>query len=44
MLTGRIEKLKDFFFDKKHHGVRRTPESLGLDKLSEKYAAEGVPA
>ena len=43
MLTARIEKLKDFFFDKGHHGVRRTPESLGLDKLCEKYAAEGVP-
>ena len=44
MLTARIEKLKDFFFDKGHHGVRRTPESLGLDKLCEQYAAEGVPA
>ncbi len=44
MLTERIEKLKDFFFDKGHHSVRRTPESLGLDKLCEKYAAEGVPA
>ena len=27
MLTERIEVLKDFFFDHKHHGVRRTPES-----------------
>ena len=44
MLTERIEKLKNFFFDGGHHGVRRTPESLGLDKLCEKYAAEGVPA
>ena len=44
MLTERIEKLKDFFFEKGHHCVRRTPESLGLDKLCEKYAAEGVPA
>ena len=42
MLTARIEKLKDFFFDKGHRGVRRTPESLGLDKLCEQYAAEGV--
>ena len=37
MLTARIEKLKDFFFNKGHQGVRRTPESLGLDKLCEKY-------
>lgn len=44
MLTERIEVLKDFFFDHKHHGVRRTPESLGLDKLCENYAAEKIPA
>ena len=44
MLTERIQTLKDFFFDHKHHGVRRTPESLGLDKLCEKNAADGVPA
>jgi len=44
MLTERITTLKDFFFDGHHHGVRRTPESLGLDKLCEQYAAEGIPA
>lgn len=44
MLTERIEKLKTFFFDGGHHGVRRTPEALGLDKLCEKYATEGIPA
>lgn len=35
-------KLKDFFFNRQHHGVRRTPESLGLDLLAQKYATEGV--
>ncbi len=44
MLTARIERLKEFFFDGGHHRVRRTPESLGLDTLCEKYAAEGIPA
>ena len=44
MLTKRIENLKDFFFDGRHKSVRRTPESLGLDKLCEKFAKEGVPA
>lgn len=44
MLTERIETLKDFFFDKGHHYVRRSPESLGLDKLCEQYSAQKVPA
>ena len=44
MLTERIEKLKDFFFDGRHHGVRRSPESLGLDKLCEQFASQGLPA
>ena len=44
MLTERIERLKNFFFDKKHHGVRRTPEEVGLDKLSAQFAADGIPA
>ena len=44
MLTERLSTLKDYFFDGHHHGVRRTPESLGLDKLCEQYAAQGLPA
>jgi len=44
MLTERISTLKDFFFNGQHHGVRRTPESLGLDRLAEQFAAQGIPA
>ena len=44
MLTKRIEQLKDFFFDRHHHGVRRTPEELGLDRLCDRFAADKVPA
>jgi len=42
MLTKEIEILKNFFFDKGHHYVRRTPESLGIDRLCEKFAEEGL--
>lgn len=42
MLTRTIEELKDFFFNHGHHKVRRTPESLGLDRLAEGFAAKGV--
>lgn len=44
MLTDRILKLKDFFFDGGHHSVRRSPEELGLDRLCERYAEESIPA
>ena len=44
MLTDRILKLKEFFFDGGHHSVRRSPEELGLDRLCERYAKEKVPA
>lgn len=44
MLTERISKLKDYFFDGRHHGVRRTPEQLNLDKLCAEYAAQELPA
>ena len=44
MLTKRIEQLKDFFFDRHHHSVRRTPEELGLDRLCDRFAADKVPA
>lgn len=44
MMTDRINRLKDFFFNRNHHYVRRTPESLGLDRLCEEYAAKGMPA
>jgi len=42
MLTQRIQTLKEFFFERKHHYVRRTPESLGLDKLAEQFSKDGV--
>ena len=37
-----ILKLKDYFFDRKHHVVRRTPESLGLDKLARDFSRKGI--
>lgn len=43
MIDKKIEDLKDFFFGGGHHSVRRTPESLGLDGLSRKFAEEGIP-
>jgi len=43
-MTTRTETLKNFFFDKGHHFVRRTPQSLGLDKLCQQFAKDGLPA
>lgn len=43
MLTNRIKTLKDFFFDHGHHHVRRTPESLGLDKMARDFSSQSVP-
>ena len=42
-MNSRIEALRAFIWNRKHHGFRRTPESLGLDKLNETFKAEGVP-
>lgn len=43
-MNQRIERLKDFISDKKHHCYRRTPESLGLDQLNQQFNAENLPA
>ena len=42
-MNSRIEALRTFIWNRKHHGFRRGPETAGLDKLSEKFMAEGVP-
>lgn len=44
MMSERITVLKDYFFGKQHHFVRRRPESLGLDRLSVSFAEAKVPA
>lgn len=41
-MTERIEALKAFIWNRKHHAFRRTPEQLGLDRLCETFKAEGV--
>ncbi|MBO4476389.1 MAG: pyruvate formate-lyase [Bacteroidales bacterium] len=41
-MIERIEVLKSFIWNRKHHGFRRTPESLGLDSLSEQFHAGDV--
>lgn len=44
MMTERISHLKDFFFNKGHHGIRRTPKSLGLDKVCDRFSKQNMPA
>lgn len=41
-MNSRIETLRDFIWNRKHHGFRRSPEQLGLDKLNETFKAEGI--
>ena len=41
-MIERIELLKAFIWDRKHHAFRTTPEKLGLDKLCESFKAGGV--
>lgn len=44
MMTERISSLKDYFFDGKHHTVRRTPQMLGLDTLAVSFSEQNLPA
>lgn len=41
-MNKRIENLKEFIWEHKHHVWRRTPEQAGLDQLSETFAASGM--
>ena len=41
-MTERIEKLREQIRSGGHHGFRRTPESLGLDRKAEAFRAEGI--
>jgi len=41
-MTERIEQLREYLLSHKHHNVRRTPKELGLDRLCDRYAAEGL--
>ncbi len=41
-MTERIEALKAFIWNRKHHGFRSAPEKLGLDKLCETFQAQGL--
>lgn len=41
-MIERIEALKAFIWERKHHAFRRTPEQLGLDRMCETFKAEGV--
>ncbi len=41
-MNERIEALKSFIWNRKHHAFRTTPEQLGLDKLCETFQARGI--
>ena len=41
-MNTRIESLKDFIWNRRHHTYRRTPEELGLSTLCEQFSKEGV--
>ena len=41
-MNSRIEALRAFIWNRKHHGFRTTPSALGLDKLAESFSEEGV--
>lgn len=41
-MTDRTAQLKKYILDKRHHQWRRTPEELGLDKLSAKFQSEDM--
>lgn len=41
-MNQRIENLKEYILDKKHHQYRRTPESLGIAALNETFHREQV--
>lgn len=41
-MIQKIELLREFILDKKHHVYRRTPEELGIDKLCSTYEEAGM--
>lgn len=41
-MNRRIENLKEYILDKKHHQYRRTPESLGIAALNETFSKENA--
>ena len=41
-MIERIELLKAFIWNRKHHAFRTTPEKLGLDKLCESFKVGGI--
>ena len=41
-MNERINYLKTYILDKRHHSQRRTPSSIGLDKLNTIYAQQGL--
>lgn len=43
-MTPRIEELRAFILDRKHHRYRRSPEELGIQNLCEEYSRQGWSA
>ena len=41
-MNTRIESLKDFIWNRRHHSYRRTPEELGLSALCEQYSKDNI--
>lgn len=41
-MNPRIDNLKEYILDKKHHQYRRTPESLGIATLNETFSKENL--
>lgn len=41
-MIERIESLKDFIWNRRHHEYRRTPEELGLNDLCDKFSTDGI--
>lgn len=41
-MNPRIDNLKEYILDKKHHQYRRTPESLGIAALNETFSKENL--
>ena len=41
-MNERINYLKTYILDKRHHSQRRAPSSIGLDKLNTIYAQQGL--
>ena len=41
-MIKRIEGLKSFIWDRKHHSFRRTPETLGLDRKAAEFKEQNM--